>query len=49
MIKDTWIGYLDPKTGNIKSVILVDESFNVSSGYESTGEKCGLLVENLSK
>jgi len=49
IIKDTFVAYLDNKTGEIRSVLLVDHNFNVSSGYQATGEKHGLLIENLSK
>ena len=30
-------------------MLLVDHNFNVSSGYQATGEKYGLFIENLSK
>jgi len=49
IIKDTWIGYLNLKTGLIDQVFLVDQGFKVSNGIESTGIKNGLLIENLSK
>lgn len=49
IVKDTFVAMLDAKTGEIRSVLLVDHNFKVSSGYQQTGEKYGLLVENLSK
>lgn len=48
IVKDTFVCYLDAKTGRIKSVLLVDHCFNVSSGEQTTGEKYGLYIENLS-
>ena len=49
VVKDTWIAYLEPKSGEIRTVLLVDKMFRVVSGLEATGEKCGLLVENLTR
>lgn len=49
VLKDTWIGYLNPQTGLLKSVFLVDQGFRVQNGVESTGNRNGLLIENLSK
>ena len=49
VIKDTWIGYLNPKTGAINQVILVDQGFKVFDGIEHTGTRKGLIIENLSK
>jgi phospholipase D1/2 len=49
IIKDTWIAYLEPKTGEIRTVMLVDKLFRVQSGLAGTGERSGLLIENLSK
>ena len=49
ILKDTFVGYLDIKTGQIKSILLVDQDFKVSSGYQSTGERYGLFIENLSR
>ncbi|CAF0944765.1 unnamed protein product, partial [Brachionus calyciflorus] len=49
VIKDTWIGYLNSKTGAINQVILVDQGFKVLNGIENTGTRKGLIIENLSK
>lgn len=49
IIKDTFVAYLDARTGETRCVMLVDQKFNVSSGYQSTGEKYGLFIETLSK
>ena len=49
IVKDTWIAYLDTKSGEIRTVLLVDKTFRVLSGLEATGEKSGLLVENLNR
>jgi phospholipase D1/2 len=49
IIKDSWIAYLNLKTGAIRNVLLVDQGFEVTANVKSTGEKYGLLVKNLSK
>jgi hypothetical protein len=49
IIKDTWIGYLNLKTGLVDQVFLIDQGFKVSNGIETTGIKNGLLIENLSR
>jgi hypothetical protein len=49
IIKDTWIGHLHARTGEIDQVILVDKSLKVSNGTENTGVKYGLLIENQSR
>lgn len=49
IIKDTWVAYLDPKTGELRTVLLVDKLFKVRNGLENTGERSGLIIENLSK
>ncbi|XP_046617254.1 phospholipase D2 isoform X1 [Neodiprion virginianus] len=47
--KDTFIAYIRPADGRIKSVILMDQGFEVSSGMYSTGLRNGLQIMNLSR
>ncbi|RNA10079.1 phospholipase D2 isoform X1 [Brachionus plicatilis] len=49
VIKDTWIGYMNPKTGTVRQIMLVDQSFKVLVGEEQTGTRKGLIIENLTK
>jgi hypothetical protein len=49
ILKDSWIGYLNPQTGLLKQVLLVDQGFRVLTGQKSTGTRNGLFIENLSK
>jgi phospholipase D1/2 len=49
VLKDTWLACLDPKSGQIRTVILVDQAFRVLNGLENTGVKNGLLIENSSR
>ncbi|XP_023246744.1 phospholipase D2-like [Copidosoma floridanum] len=49
VVKDTFVAYISPKDGRIKSVILMDNRFEVSSGMYSTGLRDGLQVVNLSR
>ena len=49
IVKDTWVGYMNPQTGLLKSVMLVDQAFRVQTGADATGTRNGLLIENLSK
>ncbi|KAJ8679652.1 hypothetical protein QAD02_015439 [Eretmocerus hayati] len=49
VVKDTFIAYISPKDGSIKSVILIDNQFEVSSGMYSTGLRDGLQIVNLSR
>lgn len=49
VIKDTFVAYIRPKDGTIKSVILMDNGFEVSSGMYATGLRNGLQIMNLSR
>ncbi|XP_058805785.1 phospholipase D2 isoform X2 [Phymastichus coffea] len=49
VVKDTFIAYISPKDGRVKSVILMDNQFEVSSGMYSTGLRNGLQIQNLSR
>ncbi|XP_044017865.1 phospholipase D1 isoform X2 [Aphidius gifuensis] len=49
VVKDTFIAYINPKNGQIKSVILMDNGFEVSSGIYSTGLRNGLQITNSSR
>lgn len=49
VVKDSWVAYLNPKTGEIRAVLLVDNKFTVKSGTPETGMKHGLCIENGSR
>ncbi|CAF0875208.1 unnamed protein product, partial [Didymodactylos carnosus] len=49
IIKDTWIGYLNPKTGIVCAVMLVDHHFHVRTGRENTGSSTKLYICNLAR
>ena len=49
LLKDSWLGCLDHKTGLLTQVLLVDQAFRVLNGAESTGVRNGLLIENSSR
>ncbi|XP_012275763.1 phospholipase D2 isoform X2 [Orussus abietinus] len=49
IVKDTFVAYIRPRDGRIKSVILMDNGFEVSSGMYSTGLRNGLQIMNLSR
>ncbi len=49
VVKDSCIASVDHKTGRLKCVLLVDQSFRVLNGSESTGVRNGLLIENSSR
>lgn len=40
---------MNPKTGLINTVLLVDQGFKVLNGIENTGTRNGLLIQNLSR
>ncbi|PSN44185.1 Phospholipase D2 [Blattella germanica] len=48
-VKDTYLGYVHPKDGRLKCVMLFDSEFSVSSGTYSTGLHHGLHISNLSR
>ncbi|CAN8023023.1 unnamed protein product [Ixodes persulcatus] len=47
--KDTCVLYVRPRDGAIKSVLLMDQGFQVQSGFMATGVNHGLLVTNLTR
>ncbi|KAL3222996.1 hypothetical protein MRX96_027886 [Rhipicephalus microplus] len=47
--KDTCVLYVRPRDGVIKSVLLMDQGFQVQSGFMATGVNHGLLVTNLTR
>ncbi|XP_075214567.1 phospholipase D [Lycorma delicatula] len=49
VVKDTFVAYIRPKDGRVKSVMLYDSGFEVSSGIFSTGVRRGLHIMNLSR
>lgn len=49
LVKDTFVAYIAPKDGKIKSVILMDNGFEVSSGMYATGLRNGLQIMNSSR
>ncbi|XP_068628198.1 phospholipase D1 [Battus philenor] len=48
-VKETFFGYIRPKDGVIKAVMLFDQGFEVSSGMYSTGLNHGLQILNQSR
>ncbi|XP_075972616.1 phospholipase D isoform X2 [Anticarsia gemmatalis] len=48
-VKDTFFGYVRPRDGVIKAIMLFDQGFEVSSGMYSTGMNHGLQILNLSR
>ncbi|CAB3220831.1 unnamed protein product [Arctia plantaginis] len=48
-VKDTFFGYIRPRDGVIKAIMLFDQGFEVSSGMYSTGLNHGLQILNLSR
>lgn len=49
VVKDTFVAYLNPKDGKIKSVILMDNGFGISLGVYTTGSRSGMQIANLSR
>jgi phospholipase D1/2 len=49
VIKDSWIAYLNPKTGHVRAVMLVDSFFHVQTGRVHTGSPKKLSICNLSR
>lgn len=48
-IKDTYFGYINPKNGQIRSVVLYDQGFEVSTGIYNTGMRNGLQIMTYSR
>ncbi|XP_054000533.1 phospholipase D2 [Hylaeus anthracinus] len=49
IVKDTFVAYIRPKDGSIKSVILMDHGFGISFGLYTTGLRNGMQIVNLSR
>ncbi|XP_043512604.1 phospholipase D2 isoform X3 [Frieseomelitta varia] len=49
VVKDTFVAYMKPKNGSIKSVILMDNGFGISFGLYTTGLRNGIQIVNLSR
>ena len=48
-VKETYVGYLHPDTGEIGCIILMDQGFKVLTGKSQTGLSHGLIISNLSR
>nr|XP_013190121.1 unnamed protein product [Amyelois transitella] len=48
-VRDTFFGYIRPRDGAIKAIMLFDQGFEVSSGMYSTGMNHGLQILNQSR
>ncbi|KAK7793830.1 hypothetical protein R5R35_014326 [Gryllus longicercus] len=48
-VKDTYMGYIRPKDGSVKCVLLFDGGFEVSSGIYTTSMSRVLQITNLSR
>ncbi|XP_026831180.1 phospholipase D2 isoform X3 [Ooceraea biroi] len=49
VVKDTFVAYLNPQDGTVRSVILMDNGFGISFGMYSTGSRNGIQIANLSR
>ncbi|XP_011168576.2 phospholipase D2 isoform X2 [Solenopsis invicta] len=49
VVKETFVAYLNPKDGRVKSVILMDNGFGISLGVYTTGSRSGMQIANLSR
>ncbi|XP_071527642.1 phospholipase D2-like isoform X2 [Panulirus ornatus] len=49
VLKETCLFFLSPKTGQVRTVMLMDAGFQVSHGYRLIGARNGLLISNLSR
>ncbi|XP_018404996.1 PREDICTED: phospholipase D1 [Cyphomyrmex costatus] len=49
VVKETFVAYLNPQNGRIKSVILMDNGFGISLGVYTTGSRSGMQITNLSR
>jgi hypothetical protein len=48
-VKDTFVGYMRPDTGEVGCVLLMDQDFKVMSGSYQTGSSHGVIISNLSR
>ncbi|XP_057670646.1 phospholipase D2 [Diorhabda carinulata] len=46
-VKDTYFGYINPKNGRIKAVVLFDQGFEVASGIYALGVQNSFQVQSL--
>ncbi|CAG0879735.1 unnamed protein product [Cyprideis torosa] len=46
VVKDTWVAHVNPKTGELRSVLLMDHLFDVSYGYDDSKTTNGIVVSN---
>ena len=49
VLKDTYLMYVNPDTGTLRDVLLMDPHFKYSYGHEKTGIRHGLVVSNLNR
>ncbi|CAG0914405.1 unnamed protein product [Notodromas monacha] len=49
IVKDTWLGYLQPSTGKVHAIMLFDQGFEVGRGIRQTQVPHGLIISNLSR
>ncbi|XP_046647471.1 phospholipase D1-like isoform X2 [Daphnia pulicaria] len=45
-VKDSFFGYFRPATNEIRCILLMDQEFQVRTGYSETGLKYGMIVSN---
>jgi phospholipase D1/2 len=45
-IKDSFFGYFRQATNEMRCILLMDQEFQVRSGYSETGLKNGMIVSN---
>ncbi|CAH0561123.1 unnamed protein product [Brassicogethes aeneus] len=48
-IKDTFFGYINPETGQVRCVILFDQGFEVASGFYAVSLQTGFQIQTLSR
>lgn len=49
VVKDSWIAYLRPKDGFVRSVLLMDQDFRIECGFVNTGIHHGIQISNLTR
>ncbi|XP_064490341.1 phospholipase D2-like isoform X2 [Ornithodoros turicata] len=49
IVKDSCVIYVRPRDGAIKCVMLMDQGFQVQSGFMATGVNHGMLISNLTR
>lgn len=48
-VKETCFGYINPKDGQVRSVVLFDQGFEISSGVYSSGMRNGMQIMTSSR